>query len=76
MEDSASVDITEVEVAPAMIEAGVEVLEWFDPAEASPEMRRDIVSEIYEVMARLKCGNQKLSPESSSAGSANSSPLG
>ncbi len=57
MKDIASVDVTEIEVTSEMIESGVEVLEWFDPAESSPEMRREIVSEIYEIMHRLKCGH-------------------
>ncbi len=76
MEEIVNVNVSEIEIAPEMIEAGVEVLEWFDPAEASPEMRREIVSEIYEIMARLKCDHQGSSSESSNCDSANPSPIG
>lgn len=76
MKEIASVEVTEIEVTPEMIEAGVEVLEWFDPAEASPEMRREIVSEIYEVMHRSKSAHQTASSESSNARLTTSSPFG
>ncbi len=76
MEDIGNVEDFEIEVTSEMIESGVEVLEWFDSAEASPEMRREIVSEIYEIMARLKCDHQGSSSESSNCDSANPSPIG
>ena len=63
----ANANVAEIEVTPEMIEAGLEVLGWFDPAEDAGEKRREIVSEIYEVMARLKCDHQKLSSDISPA---------
>lgn len=53
-EGIANAEFPEIEITPEMIEAGVEVLEWFDPAEDAGEKRCEIVSEIYEAMARLK----------------------
>lgn len=48
----------EIEVTPEMIEAGVRVLEHLDPQEDSWELRCEVVSEIYERMARLKSAGE------------------
>ena len=42
----------EMEVTPAMIEAGLGELGFFDPAEDSPEAREEIVKAIYLAMLR------------------------
>ena len=44
----------EIEVTPAMIEAGLKALVYFDPGEDPPETWGESVAEIYKAMLRAK----------------------
>jgi hypothetical protein len=44
----------EIEVTPAMIEAGIRALAHFDPGEDPPETWGESVADIYRAMLRAK----------------------
>ena len=61
--DDPKQNLGKIEITAEMIEVGLEVL-WYHSAEDGSEQRREIVAEIYEVMARLKSDHRNMSSES------------